>query len=220
MAKDKASFVLYCDLIHTVEHLTDLQAGKLFKLILQYVNDKNPDNSKDTVLKIAFEPIKRQLKRDLKEWEAERSKRSVAGKMGGIKSGESRRKRSKRSSASKNEANEADNVTVTVNVTDTVNENVIIWDNVKQNFFNDFRWKEKFCRDKGIIMIILEEKMNEFISDTELKEDYKPLPELKNHFTNLFNKNKNGFKNNSGGGKHTGAMQLLDSLKKDFAGGK
>jgi len=67
-----------------------------------------------------------------------------------------------------------------------------LWDSIKQNFFNDFRWKEKFCRDKGVTMLDLELRMNEFISDTELKEDYKELPELKNHFTNLFNKNKNG----------------------------
>lgn len=124
MAKDKASFVVYSDLIHTVDHLSDTQTGKLFRLMLQYVNDKNPPSPKDKILRIAFEPIKRQLKRDLKEWEAKRSKRSAAGKLGGIKSGESRRKRSKRSSASKNEANEADNVTVTVTVNDTVNGNV------------------------------------------------------------------------------------------------
>ena len=34
--------------------------------------------------------------------------------------------------------------------------------------------------------------MEEFIKDTELREDFKTLPELKSHFTNLFNKQKNG----------------------------
>ena len=36
MAENKKSFVLYCDLIHTVEQLPDEVAGKLFKLILNY----------------------------------------------------------------------------------------------------------------------------------------------------------------------------------------
>ncbi|MFL5810048.1 MAG: DUF6291 domain-containing protein [Flavisolibacter sp.] len=118
MAKDKKSFVLYCDQKTVFSELSDKQAGILIKHIFSYVNDENPSLA-NKILKIAFEPIKQQLKRDLKDWEAERSKRSEAGKIGGIKSGESRRMRSKRSSASKNEANEADNVTV--NVTDTVN---------------------------------------------------------------------------------------------------
>jgi hypothetical protein len=42
MAKDKNSFLLYCDIIHTVEKLDDVQAGKLFKHLLKYVNDQNP----------------------------------------------------------------------------------------------------------------------------------------------------------------------------------
>ena len=42
MAKDKKSFVLYVDLLHTVEKLTDEEAGRLFKHILEYVNDKDP----------------------------------------------------------------------------------------------------------------------------------------------------------------------------------
>ncbi len=42
MATDKKSFLLYCDLIHTVEQLTDEQAGDLFKHILRYVNDQEP----------------------------------------------------------------------------------------------------------------------------------------------------------------------------------
>lgn len=118
MAQNKKSFILYADLLATIEKLTDAKAGKLFKTILEYVNDKNPEVT-DVLLQIAFEPIKQQLKRDLKDWEAERSKRSEAGKKGGINSGVSRRSEAKRRSASKNEANEADNVTVTVN--DTVN---------------------------------------------------------------------------------------------------
>jgi hypothetical protein len=64
MAKDKKSFLLYCDTIHTVNKLTDEKAGQLFKHILAYVNDQNPQTD-DFVIDIAFEPIKQSLKRDL-----------------------------------------------------------------------------------------------------------------------------------------------------------
>lgn len=66
---------------------------------------------------------------------------------------------------------------------------VELWSSVVKDFNNDFRWKEKFCRDKNIGIGILEKKMGEFISNLELREDFKELKELKNHFTNTYNKN-------------------------------
>ena len=121
MAYGKKGFILYCDQIHSFEHLDDDEAGRLIKHIFRYVNDQNPEPV-DKITKISFEPIKHQLKRDLKEWEATRYERSESGKAGGLKSGETRRKQAeaKRSTASKNEANEA--VTDTVKVTDTVTD--------------------------------------------------------------------------------------------------
>ena len=68
MATDKKSFLLYCDLIHTVEQLTDEQAGNLFKHILRYVNDQEPQ-TENVITRIAFEPIKQSLKRDLQKYE-------------------------------------------------------------------------------------------------------------------------------------------------------
>lgn len=68
MATDKKSFLLYCDLIHTVEQLTDEQAGDLFKHILRYVNDQQPQTD-NVITRIAFEPIKQSLKRDLQKYE-------------------------------------------------------------------------------------------------------------------------------------------------------
>ena len=68
MAKDKKSFLLYCDLIHTVNKLSDEQAGKLLKHILSYVNNENPV-ANDVIIDLVFEPIKQQLKRDLKKYE-------------------------------------------------------------------------------------------------------------------------------------------------------
>lgn len=98
MAEGKKSFVLYCDMKHTVELLDDALAGKLLKHLLRYVNDEDPQTN-DVLLKIAFEPIKQQLKRDLKDWEEIRINRAKAGHEGGIKSGQSRRKKAKEASA-------------------------------------------------------------------------------------------------------------------------
>ena len=67
MAKDKKGFILYSDLIHTINKLTDEQAGKLFKHILEYVNDNNPES--DQFTEVVFEPIKQTLKRDLQKYE-------------------------------------------------------------------------------------------------------------------------------------------------------
>jgi hypothetical protein len=73
MAENKKSFLLYCDVIHTTDKLSDEQAGKLFKHILAYVNDLNPETN-DLLIEVAFEPIKQSLKRDLKKYEGIRAK--------------------------------------------------------------------------------------------------------------------------------------------------
>ena len=68
MATEKKSFLLYCDIIYTISELNNEQAGKLFKHILEYVNDLNPE-TEDIITRIAFEPIKQSLKRDLQKYE-------------------------------------------------------------------------------------------------------------------------------------------------------
>lgn len=84
MATNKKSFLLYCDIIHTIEKLSDEQAGKLLKHILRYVNDQDPI-AEDVLTEIAFEPIKQNLKRDLVKYEEIKEKRSEAGKTGANK---------------------------------------------------------------------------------------------------------------------------------------
>lgn len=78
MADGKKSFLLYCDIQSTINKLSDEQSGKLFKIILGYVNDQNPI-VEDVLLDLVFEPIKQQLKRDLKRYESIVEKRSLAG---------------------------------------------------------------------------------------------------------------------------------------------
>jgi len=120
MAENKKGFILYCDLIHTLEQLPNEKAGELFKHILRYVNDLNPQTD-DLVTKISFEPIKQQLKRDLVKWKSTSTTRSTSGREGGIKSGEARRIKSEQNKANEaNASNVKQNEQVTVTVTDTV----------------------------------------------------------------------------------------------------
>ena len=84
MATDKKSFILYCDLIHTVNKIPDETAGKLLKHILAYVNDLNPE-TEDLLVEVAFEPIKQAMKRDLKKWETEINRKSQGAILGNLK---------------------------------------------------------------------------------------------------------------------------------------
>ena len=67
MAENKRGFLLYADLINTVEKLPNETAGKLFKHILQYVNDQDP-KSDELIIELVFEPIRQSLKRDLEKY--------------------------------------------------------------------------------------------------------------------------------------------------------
>ena len=76
MAKDKKSFLLYADQKSVFEQLPDEIAGRLIKHIFSYVNDENPQ-TEELIIKIAFEPIRLQLKRDLQKYEGIRERNSV-----------------------------------------------------------------------------------------------------------------------------------------------
>lgn len=162
MATGKKSFVLYCDLIHTVKKLTDEQAGNLFKHILKYVNDENPE-ADNIITEITFEPIKQQFKRDLIAWEQVKEKRAEAGRA----SAEARKllkdvEQNQQVSTSV-ESVEQNPTKSTVNVNDNVNvnvnDNVIIKEEVKkpikidlhtrkQNFIDEVAlFKEKYTSE-------------------------------------------------------------------------
>ena len=117
MAKDKKSVLLYCDIIHTVEELDDVDAGLLFKHYLRYINDQNPEPP-SKLIKIVFEPIKQNLKRDLKKWEEKSVKNSESARIRWDKENANASERIER------DANYADKVTVidTVKVNDKVTD--------------------------------------------------------------------------------------------------
>ncbi len=157
MANGKKSFILYCDLIHTVAQLPDQHAGKLLKHILSYVNDENPADPYDLVLNVAWQPIKHQLKRDLKKWEGYIEKQRENGAKGGRppkpnpKKGEP--KKPKPLSENPPQPKKADSVTVSVS--DSVNGIV----NVNET-----------KKEKGVALPFLD---NEFKKAWQIWKDYK-----------------------------------------------
>ena len=105
------------------EELTDEDAGKLIKIIFAYVNDENPEVN-DRLLKVAFLPIKTQLKRDLVVWDEKKQQRAEAGRKGGLaKASNATFATNDSSKAKQNLANLAVNVNGNVNVNDNVNVN-------------------------------------------------------------------------------------------------
>jgi hypothetical protein len=132
MATNKKSFVLYCDLIHTIEHLSIKQRGDVFTWVLEYVNDKNPEPL-EGLLAAVVEPIKQQLKRDLKKYEQRADRSRENGKKGGRPPKTTTTYgdlvKPKETQSVNSEPRKPDNVSVTVNDNDTVN----VTDNKKKS---------------------------------------------------------------------------------------
>ena len=118
---------MYADQYELFKKLPNDQAGELIKHIFAYVNDENPTTD-NLLIQIAFEPIKAQLKRDLKRWEAKIEARSRAGKA----SAEARKVNKEQQTATNStyvdfvqqtSTKSTDNVNVNVNVNGNVNVN-------------------------------------------------------------------------------------------------
>ena len=134
MAENKKSFVLYSDLIKSIEHLTYEEKGILLTHLLEYVNDMNPILT-DRLILTAWNPIELQLKRDLKKYEEVKAKRSIAGKrsaeLRALKNDEqnstnSTSVESVQQCSTNSTVNDNDNDNDNDNVTDNVNDNVIL----------------------------------------------------------------------------------------------
>lgn len=110
MAKDKKSFVAYCDWLESFEELTDEEAGRLAKHLFRYVNDLNPE-APDKITKMCFIPIKQSLKRDLVKYE-ERAERA---RLNGAKGG---RPKTQKTQSVISEPKKPDSVSVSVNDND------------------------------------------------------------------------------------------------------
>ena len=88
-----------------------------------------------------------------------------------------------------------ENENVIVNNINKVNiENEDLWNTQKNLFLNDFRWNEKFCRDKNVLKIVFDKKILDFVNEIELRNEWKDKKELQRHFVNWFKKNNNNGK--------------------------
>ena len=110
MAKDKKSFVAYCDWLESFEELTDEEAGRLAKHLFRYVNDLNPE-APDKITKMCFIPIKQSLKRDLVKYEERADRARENGAKGG-------RPKTQKTQSVISEPKKPDSVSVSVNVND------------------------------------------------------------------------------------------------------
>lgn len=110
MAKDKKSFVAYCDWLESFEELTDEEAGRLAKHLFRYVNDLNPE-APDKITKMCFIPIKQSLKRDLVKYEERADRARENGAKGG-------RPKTQKTQSVISEPKKPDSVNVSVNDND------------------------------------------------------------------------------------------------------
>lgn len=117
MAKDKKSFVAYCDWLESFEELTDEEAGRLAKHLFRYVNDLNPE-APDRITKMCFIPIKQSLKRDLVKYEERADRARENGAKGG-------RPKTQKTQSVISEPKKPDSVSVNVNDNVNVNGSVI-----------------------------------------------------------------------------------------------
>jgi hypothetical protein len=215
MAEDKKSVILYVDLINTFEELSDEEAGRLIKHFFRYVNDKDPEPP-DRITKIAFEPIKQQLKRDLSKWQNIRKKRSEAGKI----SADKRQHMSTHvESVQQTPTNSTVNVTATVNVNDNVINEEVEGEKKINDFTTNQKWKDEFCMAKNISPPELERLQKEFITEKKLKGE--SVNNYKRYFVFWYEKRKNGthkqpVKQSGKPGKSAGANILLGDVKQEY----
>ena len=167
MATDKKGFILYADQKELFDQLPNDKAGELIKHIFSYVNDENPETD-DILLKLAFTPIKQQLKRDLVKFEETKVKRSEAGK----KSAEARRNKKEQdatnSTSVKSVQHTSTKATVKENVNVTVNDKVKEKDIIKKAkaFKNEDAFLEFF--NKGVFKLFNRKGLFKTLTKTDI----------------------------------------------------
>lgn len=139
----KSSFILYTEIADVIKELTNEQKGVLFQAILDYQLG-NEIMISDSIVRIAFIPIKQNLDRNAEKWERIRLKRSEAGKKGMAKRWSDNKPITNDNKAITNDNN--DITKITVNVNDNVNANANVNGNVNVNVNEKSKGKtQAFC---------------------------------------------------------------------------
>jgi hypothetical protein len=161
--ENKKSFILYADVIHTAEKLPDKDAGELFKHILRYVNDLEPETD-NLLVQLTFEPIKQQLKRDLEKWNGSRERRAEAGRKGG-KARALKQKQAMLEELEANQANQADNGTVngTVNGIVIEEKHMLLDEGLNRTFEEFIQHRKQLKKPMTMIAITrMKAKLNRY----------------------------------------------------------
>jgi hypothetical protein len=172
------------------DELSDEDAGKLIKHIFAYVNDEDPI-TEDKLLKVAFLPIKTQLKRDLKIWDEKKSQRAEAGKKGGLaKSSNAKQSLANPSNATNDVANLPVNVNVNGNVNDINKDSLISLDEVEEEMGKEKPMQRSYFIRMQYIYNLDEKKLKEAFKNWKiLKEgESMTISKAQNSF-NLYLKN-------------------------------
>jgi hypothetical protein len=135
----KKSFLLYCDLKHTIDKLPDETAGRLLKLILDYANGDFNEPT-DLLLQVVFEPIKQSLIRDLDKYDAKVIRNRENGSKGGRPSKEDNPQKPTGLINNPLKAKKADSDSDSDSVSDNGNEREIVKvkNNKEPKSINDF----------------------------------------------------------------------------------
>jgi len=169
MAEDKKKVIVYADWIYKFEALEDSEAGRLIKHFFRYINDLSPEYP-DRITEISFIDIQNTLKRDLKKWEEKSPARIEKARIAGIASSEARKLKNELNLTTKLKSElKQTKSTVSVNVSDSVNDNVIVNDillkketkfNFKKNLI-EYGFSENLVNDWLIV------RKNKKASNTE-----------------------------------------------------
>ena len=87
---DKTTFILNNEYKEQVDMLSDVQAGQLFRAILQYANGESVDKFADSTVGMMFSFVRQQMDKDYKKYAEVCQKRAEAGKKGGLQKAKNR----------------------------------------------------------------------------------------------------------------------------------
>ena len=91
---DKATFILNNEYKEQVDMLSDVQAGQLFRAILQYANGQSIDKFADPTVGMMFSFVRQQMDKDYKKYAEVCQKRAEAGRKGGLQKAKNRAEQS------------------------------------------------------------------------------------------------------------------------------
>ena len=105
MYEGKKGFIMFLSFAYIIQELTDEEAGRLLKAIMQHEGGEEVDLGNDRLLKVAYTAITADIDRQDEKWEKTRYARSEAGKLGGAPKGNKNASKNKQNKQEQTETN-------------------------------------------------------------------------------------------------------------------